>query len=325
MGNVLVLIEHSAGQVKKASLCVVTFARAVAAKVGGTVDFLVMGNGASAAAAKVAGYGAGKVHVVEGPAFASYTSQAYAHAIAEVAKAGGYQVVAAAATSIGKESFPRVAVRLNAGMASEVVGLGNGSPVSYVRAMWAGNVMGEVEVATPVHVVTVRSAGFDAAQPAGSASPVAPFSSTFDAAALKQQLVEFRPTVSARPDLTEAKVVISGGRGLKARENFKMLEDLADLLGGAVGATRAAVDSEYIANDYQIGQTGKIVAPDLYMGFGVSGAIQHLAGMKNAKVIVAVNKDEEAPIFSVSDYGLVADLFKVLPELSERLKAVKGK
>jgi len=325
MGNVLVLLEHAGGQVKKASLCVVTFARAVAGKVGGAVDFLVVGKGAGEAAAKAASYGAGKVHVVEGPAFETYLAESYAFAIAEVAKAGGYQVVAGAATSIGKDCLPRVAVRLGAGMASDAVGLGTSSPVSYVRPMWAGNVMGEVEIATPVHVVSVRSAAFDAAPAAGTSAAVVPFQTSFDPATLKSKLVEFRPTVSARPDLSEAKVVVSGGRGLKSKENFRMLEDLADLLGGAVGATRAAVDAEYIANDYQIGQTGKIVAPDLYLGFGLSGAIQHLAGMKNSRVIVAVNKDEEAPIFSVADYGLVGDLFKVLPELLERVKAVKGK
>ena len=325
MGNVLVLLEHAGGHVKKASLCVVTFAKAVAGKVGGNVDFLLVGDGAGTAASQVTGFGAGKVHVIEGDAFSAYLAESYAFAIAEVAKAGSYQVVVSPATSIGKDCLPRVAVRLSAGMASDVVGLGSGSPVSYVRPMWAGNVMGDVEIATPVHVVSVRSAAFDVATASGAATPVVPFQSAFDKGTLKTRLVEFRPTVSARPDLAEAKVVISGGRGLKSKENFKMLEDLADILGGAVGATRAAVDAEYIANDYQIGQTGKIVAPDLYMGFGISGAIQHLAGMKNSRVIVAVNKDEEAPIFSVADYGLVGDLFKVLPELLERVKAVKGK
>lgn len=322
MGNVLILAEYTDGHAKKSTFSAVTFGKQLAGKLGGGFDLLVLGSGIDGVAGQVAGYGAGKVITVDAPHFAEYNAQAYASAIAEVAKAGGYSAVLCTASAIGKDCLPRVAVKLEAGMASDVTGMGEG--MTYLRPMWAGNVMGEVEVTTPIHVVTVRAAEFDAAPAAGGASPVEAFASTFDPATLKQRLVEFRPTVSDRPDLAEARFVIAGGRGLRSKENFGLVDDLADLLGGAVGATRAAVDAEFIENEYQIGQTGKIVAPDLYIGVGISGAIQHLAGMKNAKVIVAVNKDEEAPIFSVADYGLVDDLFKVLPELTERIKAIKG-
>ena len=324
MSNILVIAEHAGGSLKKGTLSVIDFARQAAGKLGGGFDLLVVGPQATAVAAQAAGYGAEKIYTVEGAAFAQYTPPAYAHAVAEVAATAGARLVAAAASSFGKDCLPRVAVKLNAGMASDVVGLGDGAGLTYLRPMWAGNVIGEVEISTPVHAVTVRTAEFDAAEAVGGASPVEDVTSTFDASSLKQRVVEFRATVSARPDLSEANFVIAGGRGVKSKENFELVYTLADTLGAAVGATRAAVDAEYIENDYQIGQTGKIIAPDLYIGLGISGAIQHLAGMKASKVIVAVNKDEEAPIFTVADYGLVADLFKVVPELIEKLQKLKS-
>jgi electron transfer flavoprotein alpha subunit len=195
---------------------------------------------------------------------------------------------------------------------------------TFIRPTWAGNVLEEIRLQTPVQVASVRPTDFDKAAPAGAASPVQPFTTAWDGAAMKQRFVGFKATESSRPDLAEARVVVAGGRGLKSKENFRIIETLADVLRAAVGATRAAVDAEYIENDYQIGQTGKVCAPDLYIGAGISGAIQHLAGMKNSKVIVAINKDEEAPIFSVADYGLVADLFKAVPELTEAVKRVRA-
>ncbi|HUT78244.1 MAG TPA: electron transfer flavoprotein subunit alpha/FixB family protein, partial [Polyangia bacterium] len=190
----------------------------------------------------------------------------------------------------------------------------------YTRPMYAGNVNGQVRITTPIQVVTVRPTEFEPVEPAG-ASPVekvavpAPLP-----AGARVEFVKFEKAESARPDLAEARVVVAGGRGLKSKENFALVDQLADLLGGAVGATRAAVDAGFIHNDFQVGQTGKIVAPDLYIGLGLSGALQHVAGMKSSKVIVAVNKDEEAPIFQVADYGIVGDLFKVVPELVEEIK-----
>jgi electron transfer flavoprotein alpha subunit len=322
MGNILVIAEQSGGALKKGTLAVIDFARQAAGKLGSGYDILVLGNGIGGVATEVAQYGAAKVYTVDSPALESYSAPGYAHVIAEVASKTGASVVAAAASTFGKDCLPRVAVKIGAGMASDIVGLGDGGGLTYLRPMWAGNVLGEVEVTTPVHVVTVRTAEFDLA-PAGGASPVEAIPATF-AEGVKQRVVEFRPTVSARPDLAEAAFVVAGGRGVKSKENFQLIYDLADSLGAAVGATRAAVDAEFIENDYQIGQTGKIIAPDLYIGLGISGAIQHLAGMKNSKVIVAVNKDEEAPIFSVADYGLVADLFKVAPELTEKIQKLKS-
>jgi electron transfer flavoprotein alpha subunit len=321
MSKILVVAEQSGGELRKSTLHVINFAQMAAAKSGGTVEAMVIGAGIANAAAEVAKYGVSKVYAVDAPVFENYLAQSFSHAIAEVAKAAGATVVAGAASTFGKDVLPCVAVKLEAGMASDVTGMGEG--MTYLRPMWAGNVQGEVEITTPIHVLSVRTAEFDSAPEAGAA-PVEAFTSTFEAATLKQRLIEFKPTVSARPDLGEAGVVIAGGRGLKSKDNFGLVDELADLLGAAVGATRAAVDAEFIENDYQIGQTGKIIAPDLYIGMGISGAIQHLAGMKASKVIVAINKDEEAPIFSVADYGLVADLFKVVPELIEKIKAHKG-
>lgn len=324
MGNVLVIAEHAGAALKKATLSVLTFAGQASKKLGVGFDILVLGEGVGPIVDSVKRYGAGKVYVVDSPVLKDYLAPSWSFVIAEVAGKIGAPLVVASSSSFGKDCMPRVAVKLGAGMASDIVALGSGSPISYVRPMWAGNVLGEVEITTPVHVATVRVAEFDPAEPVGVDSPVETMTTAFDPSTLKQRLIEFRRTVSARPELTEARVVVAGGRGFKSKENFEMIYQLADLLGAAVGATRAAVDAEFITNDYQIGQTGKVVAPDLYIGIGISGAIQHLAGMKNAKVIVAINKDEEAPIFSVTDYGLVADLFKALPEMIERIKAHKG-
>ncbi|MCA9519624.1 MAG: electron transfer flavoprotein subunit alpha/FixB family protein, partial [Myxococcales bacterium] len=197
-----------------------------------------------------------------------------------------------------------------------------GANLLYKRPMWAGNIIGTVQITTPVQVVSVRPSAFDEA-PAGAQSSVEVFALGAELPG-GAEFVKMEASGGERPDLQEADVVVSGGRGLKSRENFKIVEDLADAFGGAVGASRAAVDSGYAPNDWQIGQTGKVVAPGLYIAVAISGAIQHLAGMKNSKVIVAINKDEEAPIFQVADYGLVADAFKAVPELTEKIKALKG-
>lgn len=324
MAKTLVIVEHRDGDVKSPTFSAITFARQLKEKTGATYDLALIGKGVAGLGTKLAAYGAEKIHVVDAPYFSGASAQAYAFVASELAQKIGATMVVAAATTMTKGFFPRLAVRLKAGMASEVVGLGTHGALTFVRPMWAGNVYGEVEIATAVKVVTIRGTEFEPAAPVGSSTPVETATTAFDAGSTTEKLVEFRPTQSARPDLTEAKVVVAGGRGLKNSDNFKMLEDLADLFGGAVGATRAAVDAEYVPNDFQIGQTGKVVAPELYFAFGISGAIQHLAGMKNSKVIVAVNKDEEAPIFQVADYGLVGDLFKAVPELIERVKARKG-
>jgi electron transfer flavoprotein alpha subunit len=218
--------------------------------------------------------------------------------------------------------MPRVAARLNAPMASEIVSIGDDGTL--VRPMYAGNALATVEMDAPIKVVSVRATAFDSAKPGDSVAPVEKAKPELDPAGLKMQFVSFNETKSDRPQLTEARIVVSGGRGLKSGENFKtVLEPLVDEMGAAMGASRAAVDAGFVPNDLQVGQTGKGVAPELYVAVGISGAIQHLAGMKDSKTIVAINKDEEAPIFNVADYGLVADLFKAVPEMVEALKKVK--
>jgi electron transfer flavoprotein alpha subunit len=239
--------------------------------------------------------------------------------VARSAQAG---YVGAAATAFGKDLLPRVAARLQAAAATEVLSFGgDGVNVTFRRPMWAGNVLAEVELATPVKVFTVRATEFPAAQKEGAGSVVAVAVAAVAPAAVRTRFIEFREVKSARPELTEARVVVSGGRGTKG--DFKEVEALADELNAAVGASRAAVDAGWVPNDWQVGQTGKVVAPELYVAAGISGAIQHLAGMKGSKVIVAINKDPEAPIFQLADYGLVADLFKALPELRAKIKAAK--
>jgi electron transfer flavoprotein alpha subunit len=319
MPNVLIFCEQSTGGLKKASLPAITAGQQLAKAVGGELHLLVVGDGAAKAAEAAKGFGARTVHVVEGPAFTHVLAETYAQAIAQAAQAAGADWVGAAATAQGKDTLPRVAARLDAGMASDVMGIeGAGADVALRRPMWAGNVLAKVKIATAKKVLTVRSTEFPAPA-AGAASEVKALSVAPTAA--KTKFVSFKAVQSARPELTEARVVVSGGRGTKG--DFKPIDGLADELGAAVGASRAVVDAGWVPNDYQVGQTGKVVAPELYIAAGISGAIQHLAGMKGSKVIVAINKDAEAPIFQVADYGLVGDLFKVLPELQAAIKAAK--
>ena len=320
MGNVLIVAELFESKVRKSTLSAITFAREAAGFLGGNYSILALGASIDAAANELAGFGAEKVLVADDTSLAGYFCEAYAPTVSKVAADGGYEVVVATASNFGKDLMPRVAARLAAGMATDIAGVSHeGGKLVYKRPTYAGNVTAYMQVETPVQVVSVRQTEFDAAAPSGNASPVEkvgiePCSVT------GKTLSGFEKVVSARPDLTEARVVVSGGRGLKNADNFKMLEQLTDLLGGALGATRAAVDAGFVPNDLQVGQTGKIVAPELYVAVGLSGALQHLAGMKGSKTIVAINKDDEAPIFTVADYGLVADLFQVVPAMIEDLK-----
>jgi len=321
MSNVLIVAEVTGGQLRKASLHAVGAGQALAARSGGQLHALVLGQGVGAAAQALAATGV-TVHAADHAALAHGLAEAAAPVVAEVARAVGASYLGAAATAAGKDLLPRAAALLEAACATEVMGFGGeGADVTFRRPMWAGNVLAEVALATPVKAFTVRPTEFPAAGPAAAPGAILPVAVTLDAAALKTGFVEFREVKSSRPELTEARVVVAGGRGTKG--DFAPIEALADLLGGAVGASRAAVDAGWCPNDWQVGQTGKVVAPELYVAAGISGAIQHLAGMKGSKVIVAVNKDPEAPIFQVADYGLVGDLFKVLPELMARIKASK--
>ena len=307
---VLVLAEHEAGALKASTLNTVTAAKAL----GGDVHVLVAGSGIAAvaeAAAKVDGVA--KVLTADAPAYAHHLAEPLSALLVELAK--GYSAVLAPATSTGKNVLPRVAALLDVAQISDITAVVSAD--TFVRPIYAGNALATVQSKDAVKVITVRTTAFEAAANGGSAAVEAvnaaadPGVSSF----VGQQLSK-----SERPELTAARVIISGGRGMQSGENFHLLEKVADKLGAAVGASRAAVDAGFVPNDLQVGQTGKIVAPDLYVAVGISGAIQHLAGMKDSKVIVAINKDEEAPIFQVADYGLVADLFKALPELAAELE-----
>ena len=254
---------------------------------------------------------------MDGASFENYLAESYAECLAELTAELNVSHVVGPASIQGKDFLPRLAAQLDAGMVADVIEVWDDGGVHYRRPMWAGNVLAEVVVDSPIAVLSVRTTAFEKAA-AGDAAPVEERSAshTFD----KTECVGFDEVKSERPDLTDANVVVSGGRGMKTKENFKLLEDLADILGGAVGASRAAIDANMAPYDWQVGQTGKIVAPDLYFAVAISGAIQHVAGMKASKTIVAINKDPEAPIFKVATYGIVGDLFQIVPALTKKFK-----
>jgi electron transfer flavoprotein alpha subunit len=318
MANVLVVAEQGHGKLKSATLAALAAGKELAGRTGGGVTAALMGHSLGPAAAELASYGVA-VRLADAPALEHYLAESYAAVAAEVARREGATWVVGAATAFGKDLLPRVAAKLGAAAASDVLALaGAGPEVLLRRPMWAGNVIAEVELTTPVKVVTVRPTEFAPPQKAGGGS-IEPVPVAVDLAALRTRFVEVQEVTSERPELTEARAVVAGGRGTNG--DFKDVEGLADDLGAAVGASRAAVDAGWVPNDWQVGQTGKVVAPELYIAAGISGAMQHIAGMKGSKVIVAINKDPEAPIFEIADYGLVADLRKAIPELRERLKA----
>jgi electron transfer flavoprotein alpha subunit len=306
----LVIAEHDNASLKGVTLNTVT----AAAQCGGEVHILVAGSGCGAVAeqaAKVAGVS--KVLVADAPHFADGLAENVAEQI--LAVAGSYSHILAPASAFGKNVLPRVAARLDVAQISEITKVD--SPDTFERPIYAGNAIATVQSGDSVKVITVRGTGFDAAAAEGGSAAVETVSSVGDSG--KSSFVGRELAKSDRPELTGARIVVSGGRGMGSGDNFKILEPLADKLGAAMGASRAAVDAGYVPNDWQVGQTGKIVAPTLYIAVGISGAIQHLAGMKDSKTIVAINKDPEAPIFSVADYGLVGDLFEVVPALVKEL------
>ena len=308
--SILVIAEHDNVSIKTATLNAVT----AAARIGGEIHLLVAGKGCAAVAdeaAKIAGVA--KVLLADAPQYADQLPENVAALV--VAKAAGYSHILAAATTAGKNFMPRAAALLDVAQVSDIVAVE--APDTFVRPIYAGNVLATVQSLDAVKVITVRTTAFEAAELNGSA-PVEAIDAVSDNG--RSVLVARELTQSERPELAAAKVVVSGGRGLGSAENFhKLMEPLADKLGAAMGASRAAVDAGFVPNDYQVGQTGKIVAPQLYIAVGISGAIQHLAGMKESRVIVAINKDADAPIFQVADYGLVGDLFEVVPALTAAL------
>ena len=307
----LVLAEHDNRSLKPATHSTVAAAR----QLGGTVDVLVIGCRAEAAAAQAAKLdGVAKVLICDDPVFAQTLAEPAARLIVELAEA--YDALLAPATAIGKNIMPRVAALLDIQQVSEIVEVV--SPDTFVRPIYAGNALATVRSTDAKKVITVRAPAFAPVAETGDA-PIEAIAAVSDDGA--SRFLERRVTESVRPELTAARVVVAGGRGIGSDGAFALVSQLADILGGAVGASRAAVDAGFIPNDAQVGQTGKIVAPDLYIAVGISGAIQHLAGMKDSKVIVAINKDGEAPIFQVADYGLVADVFEAVPDLIARLSA----
>jgi electron transfer flavoprotein alpha subunit len=314
----LVIAEHDNASLKGATLNTVTAAAQCGAGSGGDVHVLVAGSGCGAVAeqaAKIAGVS--KVLVADAPHFADGLAENVAEQILAVAASQPdlYSHILAPATAYGKNILPRVAAKLDVAQISEITKVD--APDTFERPIYAGNAIAIVQSGDKVKVITVRSTGFDAAAGEGGSAAVESVAAVADSG--KSSFVGRELAKSDRPELTGAKIVVSGGRGMGSGDNFKILEPLADKLGAAMGASRAAVDAGYVPNDWQVGQTGKIVAPQLYIAVGISGAIQHLAGMKDSKTIVAINKDPEAPIFSVADYGIVGDLFEVVPALVKEL------
>ncbi len=307
---VLVIAEHDNSVLKDATLNTVT----AAGELGGEVHVLVAGADCGAvadAAARIAGVA--KVLKADDPALAHPLAEALAALVTGLAE--GYDAILAAATTTGKNFMPRVAAALDVAQISEIIAVESAD--TFKRPIYAGNAIQTVQSSDAKKVITVRTTAFAAAAAEGGSASIEDVPAAADPGL--SSFVKAELSKSERPELTSAKIIISGGRGMGSAENFKLVEAVADKLGAAVGASRAAVDAGYAPNDFQVGQTGKIVAPDLYIAVGISGAIQHLAGMKDSKIIVAINKDEEAPIFQIADYGLVADLFDALPELEKAL------
>jgi len=308
--SILVVVEHDNEELKGATLNTVTAAK----EIGSEIDLLVAGFSCDSVADQACSIsGIGKVLVANNESYKNFLAENIGTLISEVGK--GYSHILAAATSNGKNFMPRVAALLDVSQVSEIISVL--SEDTFERPIYAGNCIATVKSSDPIKVITVRATGFDDCEVEGGSATkeIVDLDSNLGISSfVGEELAE-----SDRPELTSADIVISGGRGMQNGENFSLLEGIADKLGAAIGASRAAVDSGFVPNDMQVGQTGKIVAPNLYIAVGISGAIQHLAGMKDSKVIVAINKDEEAPIFQVADYGLVADLFEALPELESKL------
>jgi len=320
MPNVLVIAELGGGEsLKNSTLAAITFAKRAAPAVGGAFDILVLGSNTTAAAQSLAAHGARKVLRADDASFKDYLAEQYAPTVAQVGK--DYSLVVATASTFGKDLLPRVAAKLDAAYAGDCAGVSvDGGQLIYKRPMFAGNTFGYCRLNTKIQVATVRQSEVEPDPESGStSSPIEAVSKVApSSAAARVEFVSLDAVVSERPDLTDAKTIVSGGRALKEKF-FEVLEPLANKLGAAMGASRAAVDAGYCPGDFQVGQTGKIVAPQLYFAIGISGAIQHIAGMKSSKVIVAINKDPDAPIFQIADYGLVQDLFTAVPELIKAL------
>ncbi len=321
--DILVLVETKSGKIKKTSFELLSEAKKLSGNLGGTVKALLIGDGVSAVAAETGTYGATEAYVAEHAEYKNYNSERFTSIVEEAAKKSGAVILLATASSVGKDLFPRVAARLNVGMISDCtkLALANGRMVG-TRPAYSGKCLEDVTIpqANP-QMATCRPNVFDmGTADASKKATVTPIDGKFATMPVKAKIIERVEGKSDRPDLTEAAIIVSGGRSLKNGDNFKILYDLADVLGAAVGASRAAVDAGYVPHSMQVGQTGKTVNPQLYIACGISGAIQHLAGMRTSKVIVAINSDPEAPIFQIADYGIVGDLFTLVPKMTEEFR-----
>ena len=318
--DILILAEHANGKIKKYSFELAGVAKSLAEKTGGTVHALVVGSGVTGFAAELGKYGVTKVHVVDGPDFANYNAEVFTNALAAAAKAVTPAVVLGTASAIGKDTLPRTAARLGTAYANDCIEAKWDGKLVVRRPLYAGKCTSAVALSGETVLATTRPNSFPMPAAGGGTAEVMALSGSF--AAAKYKVKEVIKGESDRPDLTEAEIIVSGGRAMKEAANFKVLWELADAIGPAatVGASRAAVDSGYAPHAMQVGQTGKTVSPKLYIALGISGAIQHLAGMRTSKVIVAVNKDADAPIFQKADYGVVGDLFQIVPALKTELK-----
>jgi len=322
--RILAFAEQRNNKFKKSSFETVKAAQSIANELGAECAALVIGSGVESIAPELGAYGATRVIVVDNPSLAQHSNTAFAAVIAGIAIEEKASIVFLPASQMGKDIAPRVAVRLNAGLAADCVALkAENGDVLATRPVYAGKAMLDVRVKTPVKVFTLRPNVFTATASTGTATvekaSVALTPNDFGS------VVKEAKVASGRPDVTEADIIVSGGRGLKGAENFHLIESLADVLGAGVGASRAVVDAGWRPHDEQVGQTGKTVSPTMYVACGISGAVQHLAGMSSSKYIVAINKDKDAPIFQVADYGIVGDVFEILPELTAQLKQALGK
>ena len=323
--KILAVAEQRENKLKKASFEVVRTARTLANQSGGEVIALVIGDQVQSLGAELGGFGANKVLAVQQPKLATYSSTAYAKVIAEVAKKEQAALVLLPATAMGKDSAPRVAVKLDAGLAADCIALKmDGGTVVATRPVYAGKALADVKVTSPIQVITIRPNVFSAGTSSGSAASVEVVDISLIDADFSVTTLEVSQA-SGKLDVAEADIIVSGGRGMKGPEHFKLLEDLATPLGAAIGASRAVVDAGWRPHSDQVGQTGKTVSPSLYIAVGISGAIQHLAGMSSSKYIVAINKDKDAPIFAAADYGIVADAFEIVPALTQEVKKLLGK
>lgn len=322
--NVLVIAEQRDGKLKKVSFEMLREGQRLAEKIGGVVEAVVLGHGVTELAGPLAQYGATKVYVADDPALARFSPDGYAGLLADLAKRIEPAVILAPATAQGKDLAPRVAAKLGAGLASDCTGfeVENGR-LLITRPIYAGRAIAKVRIHTTPQMATVRPNTFPV-PPADPSRQAVVEALLVDQYAPKAVVTEFTTTTGAKLDVAEAEIIVSGGRGMGGPEKYAILEELAALLGGAVGASRAAVDAGWRPHADQVGQTGKTVSPTLYIACGISGAIQHLAGMKTSKYVVAINKDPEAPIFKIADYGIVGDLFKVVPALTEEIRKLKA-